>query len=1013
MPRRVKLASLLAFVLHGVLILTTRYRLSYDAYNHMFFADHYQQGWWSLWEPRWYTGFEVVSYPPLMHQLMAVLGHVIGVDAAFGLLLWASLTAYPLGIYLFSRIFVGRVAAGNAALGAALLPSLYLTAHVFGQLPTLVATLLALFGAVVLADFLRHGGFLTGVLAVFLFASVMAAHHATLLFLPWLVGAVTLKILVDKKIHRFAIFLRLGIFSICTLLAGWLVIFPFWEWGLGQTIQATIDHPSRHNFFQDPFAAILFFLPMYGLFIPLIPIALWMGRRRRFWGLSLAFLFLFLLGLGDTTPLPRLLFRSGWGWLTYDRFAFWASLFLLPFFGAAVVLLQRRSSMGPNPLPPSLVGKGVSPQGTGVRSHVNIQLKLIFLASMTFIALLIGLIPTWLPTQPPQLDMQPIVDFLDQGDNANWRYLTFGFGDQLAYLSRLTNATTIDGSYHTARSLPELRASGIGQIDTAYWIPNGLDALDPILQKSGERGVRWGFVNLKMYVPILLRNGWRPLARLANGVSVWENPTATLPPPVEPPPEKPFKAFAWGAFPLFCFFLTGALAIRRYRPTLSERILPGIQSFAIGLLPLGLTFWAYRRLFAIPHERIYFTYSDALFFLSDGIAVVVVLAWLVGKIPIGPLPTLPKIQKTEFKGGIFRMMGWEGAWFFALLVIAILSTLWSLDWRTSLYVTLQSWLAFGLFLTLCGRPSVWRSFALGSVAALFLQVVIGIWQVVSQSTVFTMSLDLDWPGNIIPSMSGASVVQLVDGVRWLRAYGTFPHPNILGGWNLALLASLLTLILLPQKRRLPALILFGAGLILLVLTFSRSAWLGLVATTGILFVRRKRLDRKSLHLISATGVLCIALVFIPLRQMFFTRLFGTQIQTEQASNFTRFWLVQRTGELIRQRPILGVGVGSYSLALSGHVPDFYDIEPVHNIPLLVWSELGLGGLVAVSGLVLTIAIRSFKIRRPQAIVFSAALAGLFVVSLFDHYLWTLAPGRMLFAAMLGLWSGQVHDERGS
>jgi len=987
MPRRVKLASLLAFVLHGVLILTTRYRLSYDAYNHMFFADHYQQGWWSLWEPRWYTGFEVVSYPPLVHQLMALLGHVIGVDAAFGLLLWATLTAYPLGIYLFSRIFVGQAAAGYAAIGAALLPSLYLTAHVFGQLPTLVATLLALFGAVVLADFLRHGGFLTGVLAVFLFTSVMAAHHATLLFLPWLVGAVTLKILVDKKIHRFTIFLRLGIFSICALLAGWLVIFPFWEWGLGQTIQATIDHPSRHNFFQDPFAAALFFLPMYGLFIPLIPVALWMGRRRRFWGLSLAFLFLFLLGLGSTTPLPRLLFRSGWAWLTYDRFAFWASLFLLPFFGAAVVFLQRRS-------------------------QVNFRHKLIFLASMTFIALLIGLIPTWLPTQPPQLDMQPVVDFLNQDDNADWRYLTFGFGDQLAYLSRLTNATTIDGSYHTARSLPELRASGIGQIDTAYWIPNGLDGFDPILQKSGERGVRWGFVNLKMYVPILLRNEWRPLTKLANGVSVWENPAATIPPPIDPHPQKPFTIFAWGTFPLFVFFLTGALGVRHYRPALSERILPGIQSFAIGLLPVGLTFWAYRRLFAVPHERIYFTYSDALFFLSDGIAVVVVLAWLVGKIPIGFLPTLPKFQKTEFKGGIFRMMGWEGAWFFALLVIATLSTLWSLDWRTSLYVALQSWLAFGLYLSLRGRPSAWRSFALGSAAALFLQVVIGGWQVASQSTAFTMNLGLDWPGVILPSISGASVVQLADGTRWLRAYGTFPHPNILGGWTLALLASLLTLLLLPPKRRIPALILFGAGLTLLVLTFSRSAWLGLVATAGILFIRRKRLDRKSLLLIFAIGMLCIALVFIPLRQMFFTRLVGNQIQTEQVSNFTRFWLVQRTGELIRQRPILGVGVGSYSLALSGHVPDFYDIEPVHNILLLVWGELGLGGVVTLLGLVVTVIYRYFKIRRPQTIVFSAALAGLFVISLFDHYLWTLAPGRMLFAAMLGLWSGQVYDECG-
>jgi len=991
MPLRVKAATILAFTLHGLLILTTRYRLSYDAYNHMFFADHYQQGWWSLWEPRWYTGFEVVSYPPLVHQLIALLGQVIGVEAAFGLTLWVTLTAYPLAIYLFSRIFVGRTAAGYAAIGAALLPSLYLTAHVFGQLPTLVATLIALLGTVVLADFLRRGGLLTGILAVSLFATVMAAHHATLLLLPWLVGAVMLKIFLDKKINRSILFLRLGIFVTLTFLGGWLVIFPFWEWGMGQTIQTTIDHSSRHNFFQDPLAAVLFFLPMYGLFTPLIPLALWMGRRRRFWGLALAFLFLFLLGLGDSTPLPRLFFGPGWAWLTYDRFSFWASLLLLIFFGASVILLQRKSSIG----------------------SVNIQHKLIFLVSMTFIALLIGLIPMWLPTQPPQLDMEPVVEFLERDNNANWRYLTFGFGDQLAHLSRLTDATTIDGSYHTARTLPELRASGIAQIDTAFWFPNGLSALDPILQKSGEHGVRWGFVNLKTYTPILLRNEWRPLTRLANGVSVWENPAASPPPPVEPPPERPFASFAWGTFPLFIFFLTGVLAIRRYRPALGKRILPGIQAFAIGVLPLGLTFWAYRRLFAISHERIYFTYSDALFFISDGIALVAVLVWVVNKIPIASLPTSLKFQKTEFWRGVARRIGREGIWLFALSLFASLSTFWSLDWRTSLYIALHGWLAFGLFLSLRETPQAWRPFVLGSVAALVLQAIIGAWQVVSQSTAFTMNLGLNWPGDILPSMSGASVVQLEDGMRWLRAYGTFPHPNILGGWTLVFLSSISTIILLPLKGRTLALILFGAGLILLVLTFSRSAWLGMVGLVAILFLRRKRLERKSLLWLFIISTVCIALVFIPLRQMFFTRLGNNEVQTEQVSNFTRFWLVQRTRELIQQSPVLGVGVGSYSLALSQHVAEFYDIEPVHNLPLLAWSELGLGGMIALLGLFATVVVTSFRARRPLTILFSAALAGLFVISLFDHYLWTLAPGRMLFATVLGLWSGQVQDEHRS
>jgi hypothetical protein len=50
MPRNVKLAVLLAFLLHGAFILSAQYRLSYDAYNHIFFADHYLRDWWSLWD---------------------------------------------------------------------------------------------------------------------------------------------------------------------------------------------------------------------------------------------------------------------------------------------------------------------------------------------------------------------------------------------------------------------------------------------------------------------------------------------------------------------------------------------------------------------------------------------------------------------------------------------------------------------------------------------------------------------------------------------------------------------------------------------------------------------------------------------------------------------------------------------------------------------------------------------------------------------------------------------------
>src|SRR5512138_654848 len=193
MSRYTRLAVLLSALLHGGLILAGRYRLSYDAYNHMFFGDHYRVNWWTLWEPRWYTGFEINSYPPLVHQLIGLLGRLIGVDAAFGLLLWLVLTAYPLAVYAFSRIFTGKTSATYAALASAVLPSIFLAAHTFGQLPTLTSGLFALFAFAALNNFLRgspgsgtgrRGNSLTGALTVSLFAVVMAVHHATLLFLP-------------------------------------------------------------------------------------------------------------------------------------------------------------------------------------------------------------------------------------------------------------------------------------------------------------------------------------------------------------------------------------------------------------------------------------------------------------------------------------------------------------------------------------------------------------------------------------------------------------------------------------------------------------------------------------------------------------------------------------------------------------------------------------------------------------------------------------------------------------
>ncbi len=114
--------------------------------------------------------------------------------------------------------------------------------------------------------------------------------------------------------------------------------------------------------------------------------------------------------------------------------------------------------------------------------------------------------------------------------------------------------------------------------------------------------------------------------------------------------------------------------------------------------------------------------------------------------------------------------------------------------------------------------------------------------------------------------------------------------------------------------------------------------------------------------------------------------------------------------MIRKHPITGVGIGSFVIQLSKTAIAEAQIEPVHNIFLLVTTELGIIGLLLMIGLFISIALSIYKSESPRAILASATLTGFGIISLFDHYLWTLAPGRMLLGLAIGLWAGQVaHD----
>jgi hypothetical protein len=545
----------LALAFHGPLVAGGLFRYSWDAATHIFFADHYRRSWFSLWDPRWFGGFSVSSYPPLTHQLLALVSVPFGYDAAFGLLLLTTLVLFPVAVWRFAQVFVSPAAATAAAMIAPLVPGLALAAHAFGQLPTVVALTLALFLVVEFTRFVERGGAIRFGLIVGLSGTVFAAHHATALFFlaPALLAG-SAAVLAGPGSQALPVRLRrLTLAAIGCALAGAIVVLPFWLWTQGGIPDAFIPHNSRSDFLHDVNAQALFLWGAYGLIPALAVYGLWRRHDRRTAAVAVLAAMLGVLGLGGTTPLPSLLFGRQWEWLTYDRFALWGAIALLPLAGIAIShLLSLRIAAG----------------------------RLLAIAALTGVILFAGAdaVSSVLgPALPYQRDLRPIAQFMNDGRTA-WRYQTFGVGDPGAQLGTMTMATTIDGTYYTARRLPVLATSGIGMLDAAlWWDPSGR-VLRRALDAANQYSIRWAFVLDPHYAPYLKAAGFIPRGPLPGGIEVWENAAA---------PRLPAAALRFGA-PDVQGILWGTLPLASLALVL---LLAAVQSVA-GLREPNRKWWA-------------------------------------------------------------------------------------------------------------------------------------------------------------------------------------------------------------------------------------------------------------------------------------------------------------------------------------------------------------------------------------------------------------------------------------
>ncbi|NQV90614.1 O-antigen ligase family protein [Candidatus Uhrbacteria bacterium] len=255
---------------------------------------------------------------------------------------------------------------------------------------------------------------------------------------------------------------------------------------------------------------------------------------------------------------------------------------------------------------------------------------------------------------------------------------------------------------------------------------------------------------------------------------------------------------------------------------------------------------------------------------------------------------------------------------------------------------------------------------------------------------------------------GVAVVETVTG-RMLRAYGTFPHPNIFGGYmafGILALAWLARFAQRPVERI--GLILASSVLgATLIITFSRSAWLGIfiafLLLIGLMLSQKKLPPHRAIP-VMIVGLASILLTLVLFHAQVFSR-FNPSVRIEAISIEERASQYQTFGEVFWTSPLLGVGPNGYTFTLASSDPDHpvWSYQPIHNTFLLILAELGVVGFVMLFYWMSQMdKLIDVSRKTPNGLFVVSAGVLFLVIGLFDHYLWSLWPGLALSALAFGV-----------
>ncbi len=508
-------------------------------------------------------------------------------------------------------------------------------------------------------------------------------------------------------------------------------------------------------------------------------------------------------------------------------------------------------------------------------------------------------------------------------------------------------------------------------------------------------------------------------------------------------------------------------------------------------------------------------YEAAFLYLSDIFLILFLAVYAVqvqksrkSKIQIPNVKSNPKSQFPKLHVTCLMSL-------VTFLFFAFLSVFFAYSKLLALYgfarLVLVALMAFAVAAVVREKPRLFRvALAIIAVVAV-LQSLIGFFQFRAQE-----NIGLKWLGESPISVTdGKTSKILIEGVLVLRAYGLFPHPNILGAFLIMGLLSLCyfylradtrlysvipdrdrakalldvarRIILFEWHRELPSLdsrlrgndkkgrmtrwrdfnewwrrgkiffyrrIAIAAAIFIillgLTLTFSRAAWLSAVVGITFLIVtqalatkyenstnirkvfRIKPIFRLLFLLVASGYILAVTLGWAILPR-------ATVSVGEPAVNL-RLTYNKMAVELIKEHPF-GVGIGNQALhsVKNGVYKEFgldkvWQWQPIHNVYLLMASEMGVAGLIAFLVFIAFLFFKNskfearnskqtpnikiqnskrflfwkfghsnlFRISNLEFRISAAMLVALLLMAAADHFFWTIEQGRLMLWLTIGL-----------